>query len=140
MVKNNQGNDFNDNKLTNIDSITVNRNPSSDKELSTKKYIDDELDKNTILRFNQTLENYFKVSVGNGTYNLTKYIKIRLTDITTIKTGNEGSYLLPSWRIFRYDKNNNAKITTLFELQKHTAHHLTPEVKACHLSRVLLCI
>ena len=69
MVKNNQDNDFNDNKLTKIDSITVNRNPSSDDEISNKKYIDDEIDKNTIVKFNQTLENYLstKVSVGNET-------------------------------------------------------------------------
>ena len=72
LVKNNQDNDLNDNKLTNIDSITVNRNPSSDNELSNKKYIDDELDKNTIVRFNQTLQNFLKVSVGSDTYNLTK--------------------------------------------------------------------
>ena len=54
LVKNNQENDFNDNKLTNIDSNTVNRDPTSDNEVSNKKYVDDELDKNTILRFNQT--------------------------------------------------------------------------------------
>ena len=45
LVKNNQDNDLNDNKITNLDSITVNRNPTSDNELSNKKYIDDELDK-----------------------------------------------------------------------------------------------
>ena len=67
IVKNNQDNDLNDNKLTNINSITVNRNPTSDNELSNKKYIDEALDKNTIVRFNQTLENYLKVSVGNDT-------------------------------------------------------------------------
>ena len=78
LVKNNQDKDFNDKKLTNIYSITVNRRPISDNELSTKKYIDDELDKNTILRFNQTLEIYLKVSVGNDTYNLTRYNKIQL--------------------------------------------------------------
>ena len=32
LLKNNQDNDLNDNKLTNIDSITVNRNPTSDKK------------------------------------------------------------------------------------------------------------
>ena len=37
LVKNNQDNDFNDNKLTNIGSITVNRNPPSDDEVSNKK-------------------------------------------------------------------------------------------------------
>ena len=45
LVKNNQDNDLNDNKLTNLDSITFNRNPTSDCEVSNKKYIDDELDK-----------------------------------------------------------------------------------------------
>ena len=33
LVENNQDNDFNDSKLTNIDSITVNRNPTSDDEV-----------------------------------------------------------------------------------------------------------
>ena len=54
-------------KLTNLDSITINRNPTSDNEVSNKKHIDNELDKNTIVRFNQTLENYLKVSVGKDT-------------------------------------------------------------------------
>ena len=45
LVKNNQDNDFNDDKLTNRHSISVNRNPSLENELSKKKYIDDELDK-----------------------------------------------------------------------------------------------
>ena len=76
-VKNNQDKYLNDNKITNSDSVTVKRDPSSDSELSTKKYIDDQLDKNTIVRFNQTLENYLKVSVGSDTYNLTKYNKIQ---------------------------------------------------------------
>ena len=74
-VINNQDKDFNDNKLTNLDFITINRNPTSDKEVSNKNYMDDELDKNTIVRFDQTLQNYLKVSVGNNTYNLTNYQK-----------------------------------------------------------------
>ena len=72
MVKKNQDDDFNDNKLTNIDSIIVNRDPTSDNEVWTTKYIDHELDKNTIVRFNQTLQNYLKVSIGNDEYNFTK--------------------------------------------------------------------
>ena len=98
LVKNNQDNDFNDNKLLNLDSVTVNRNPILDNDLSNKKYIDDELDKNTIVRFNQTLSNYLKVTVGNDTYNLSKYNKIQLTDTTIIKYPNTGGYLLPGWR------------------------------------------
>ena len=45
LVKNNQDNDLNDYKFTNLDSIQVNRNPISDNELSTKKYIDNDLKK-----------------------------------------------------------------------------------------------
>ena len=37
IVKDNQDNDLNDKKLTNLDSITVNRNPRLDNELSNKK-------------------------------------------------------------------------------------------------------
>ena len=72
LVKNNQEYDLNDKKLTNLDSITIKRNLSSDNEVSNKKGIDDELDKNTIVRFNQTLENHLKVSVENDIYNLFK--------------------------------------------------------------------
>ena len=71
-VFNDQDNEFDNNKLTNLDSVTVNRNPNSDDELSNKKYVDDSIGEGTILRFNQTLENYLKVSVANDTYNLTK--------------------------------------------------------------------
>ena len=77
LVKNNQDNDLNDNKLTNIDSITIKRNPVSDNEVSSKKYVDNELDKNTFLRFTQTLQNYLKISVGNDTYNLPNMIKYK---------------------------------------------------------------
>ena len=73
LVKNNQDNDLNDNKLTNKNSITINKNPTDDNHVSNKKYIDDQLDKNTIVRFNQTLAKNLKVSVGKDKYNLTKY-------------------------------------------------------------------
>ena len=118
LVKNNQDNDFNDNKLTNLDSITINRNPNSDNEVSNKKYIDDELDKNTILRFNQTLQNYLKVSVGNDTYNLTKYKKIQLTDITVIRAGNSGGYVLNNWKIECNDINNNGNLNRFIKTTK----------------------
>ena len=107
IVKNNQDNDLNDNKLTNINSITINKNPTDDNHVSNKKFIDDELDKNTTLRFNETLQNYLKISVGNDTNNLTKYNKKQLTDITTMKAGNTGPNLLPFWKIICNYKNNN---------------------------------
>ena len=62
---NDQDNEFDNFKLTNLDSVSVNRNPNLDNELANKKYIDDELDKNTVLRVNQTLQNYLKVPVGD---------------------------------------------------------------------------
>ena len=117
-VKNNQDNDLNDNKLTNMDSITVNRNPTSDNELSTKKYIDDELDKNTIVRFSQTLSNYLKVSVDNDIYHLAKYEKNYITDLTEMKAPNSGLYLLQKRKIVCKDKNNNAKINNFIKSTK----------------------
>ena len=110
LVKNNKDNDFNDNKLINIDSIQVNRNPNLNNELANKKYIDDELNKHTIVRFNQTLQNYLKVTVGNDTYNLTKYNKIYLTDVTEIKFPNTGSQLLQKWNIYCNNKINQSRI------------------------------
>ena len=115
-VFNDQGNEFDNNKLTNLDSVTVNRNPDLDDELANKKYIDDELDKNTVLRFNQTLENYLKVSVGNDTYSLTKYDKIQFIDTTEIKYPNIGSDLLQKWNI----KCNNKNISKVGDFIKST--------------------
>ena len=117
-VFNDQDNEFDNNKLTNLDSITVNRNPNLDNELANKKYIDDELDKNTVLRFNQTLQNYLKVSVGNDTYNLTKYDKIQITDTTEMRYPNIGSDLLQKWNIKCNNKNNQSRITDFIKSTK----------------------
>ena len=110
MVKNNQDKDFNDKKLTNIDSITINRYPNSDNEVSNKKYVNDTIEESTILKFNQTLQNYLTVSVGNDIYNLTKYDKIQVTDTTIIKIRNTGANLRQNWFIKCNDKNNNGNI------------------------------
>ena len=110
LVKDNQDNDFNDIKLINLDSITVNRNPTSDNELSTKKNVDDELYKNTIVRFSQTLRNYPKVSAGNDTYNLSRYDKIQLTDVTEIRYPNIRITLLPKWKLKNLYEINGAKL------------------------------
>ena len=118
LVKNNQNNDFNDNKLTNLDSITVKRNLNSDNELANKKYIDCDLDKYSILRFNQTLQNYLIVSVGNETYNLTKHDKTQITETTNLKTPNIGGYLSQRWNIKCNDKKNNGKIQNFIKSTK----------------------
>ena len=107
---NDQDNEFDKNKLTNLDSITVNRDPNLDNELSNKKYVDNSIGEGTLLRFNQTLENYLKVSVGNDTYNLTKYNKIQIIDMTEIKYPNIGSDLLQKWNINCNNKNNVSKV------------------------------
>ena len=111
IVKNNQDNDFNDNKLTNVNSITINNNPTDNNHVSNKKYIDDELDKDTLVRLNDNSnDRYLKVNINNSTYNLQIYNKIPLTDTTITKYSNNGGYLLPSWRILCNDRNNNGKI------------------------------
>ena len=115
LVKNIQDKNFNDIKLTNIDSITVNRISILNEEVS-KKYIDDPLINNTILRINQTLENYLKVSVGNDTYGLTKYDKIQITDTTIIKSEKSGGYLLQNLKKECNDKNINGKISNFYKV------------------------
>ena len=109
-VFNDQDNEFDNNKLTNLDSITVNREPNLDHELSNKKYVDDSIAEGTIVRFNQTLENYLKVSVGDDIYNLTKYDKIQITDTTEMRYPNIGSDLLQKWNIKCNNKNNVSKV------------------------------
>ena len=111
MVKNNQDNDFNDIKLTKLDSVSIKRDPSSNKELGNKKHIDDSTEKDTILRFNQTLENYLKVSVGKVTYNLTKHDKLQFTDTTFIRNSNTGGYVSPLWKNICNDKNGGGEIS-----------------------------
>ena len=118
LVKNNQDNDLNDNKLTNINSITINNNPTDENHVSNKNNIDDELNKNTILRFNQTLQNYLKVSVGDVTYNLTKYDKLQIVDTTEIRFPNEGKYLLQKWIIIFSDINGNGKLNNIIKSTK----------------------
>ena len=64
LVKNNQDNDLNDNKLTNINSITINNDPTDDNHVTNKKYNDDQLDKDTIVRLNDdSNDRYIKVNV-----------------------------------------------------------------------------
>ena len=51
-----------------------------------------------------------KVSVGNDTYNLTKYDKISIIDITELKFPNSGVELLQKWTIYCNNKVNQARI------------------------------
>ena len=119
LVKNNQDNDLNDNKLTNINSITINNDPTDDNHVTNKKYIDDDLDRDTIVRLNDdSNDRYIEVNIKNSTYNLQIYNKILLTDTTIMKNSNNGGYLLPSWLIFCNDRNNNGKIQNFIRSTK----------------------
>ena len=51
-----------------------------------------------------------KVSVGNDTYNLTKYNKIQLLDVSEIKFPNTGSDLLLKWNIICINKHNDSRL------------------------------
>ena len=70
-MKNNQDNSFSEYILTKLDSFSNIRNTTSDNELAINKSVVDSLGSDNNLRFNQTLENYLKVSVENDVFNLT---------------------------------------------------------------------
>ena len=139
MVKNNQDNDLNDKKVTNLDTVVVKRNPTSDNELSNKKNADDQLDKNTIVRCNHTLQNYLKISVGDTKYNLTKYDKIQKPDIKNIIYPNSGGYLLQNWVIKCNDKNFAGKLqnfirsSTLLTPSPDTGSNVLPPIGKSYL-------
>ena len=100
LVKNNQDNDLNDNKLTKINSITINNNPTDDNHVSNKKYIDEELDKNTIVRLNDdSNDRYLQVHINNSPYNLHIYNKTQIIDATKLILPNSGKDLLQNWKI-----------------------------------------
>ena len=61
--------------------------------------LDDESNKNTVLRFNQTLQNYLKVSFGKDTYNPTSCGEIQIIDVTEVRYSIKGDSVLPKWRI-----------------------------------------
>ena len=100
LVKNNQHHDFNDNKLTNINSITINNNSTDDNHVTNKKYIDEELDKNTIVRLNDdSNDRYLQVHNNNTAYNLQIDNKTQIIDITKLIFPNSGTDLLQNWKI-----------------------------------------
>ena len=120
-----------------LDSIFLNSSLTSPRtiiELPTKSYVDSLHGENersrrdlgldfydessTLFRFIQTLQNYLKVSVGNDTYNLTKFNKVSITDITEIKFPNGGNALLQKWKIYCNNKNNQSRISDFIKSTK----------------------
>ena len=117
-VFNDQDYEFHKNKSTKLDSVTVHRNPSSENGLRTKNYNADELNQDTILRFNHTFQIYLKVSVGTVVCNLTKYDRRQ----TTVKSNNKllesGGYPQQQRNIKYKDKNNAGKIQKFLNSSK----------------------
>ena len=56
-VFNDQDNEFEKSRLTNLKSITVNGNPTTDNEITNKKYHDNSLEVGTILKFRKSVQN-----------------------------------------------------------------------------------
>ena len=139
-AKSNQNNDFNDNKLTNINSITIKNNPTDDNHVSNTKYVDEELNKNTKDRFNQTLQNYLKTSVGNDMYTLTKYDERNITDITEIRNPNTGQMLLQKWILKFLNKSYSAKINTFLKSTTNTSPTAESAASTLPQSVGILCM
>ena len=122
LVKNNKDNNFNDNKLTNINSITINNNPTDNNHVSNKKYIDDELEKNTIIRLNDdSNDKYSQVSINNKTYNLQIYNKTQIIDTTRLIFPNTGTDLLQKWKIICNNRFNEVLPSDFIKSTKTTS-------------------
>ena len=70
------------------------------------------------MKFTKTLQKYLKVSVGNDAYNLTKNVKIQITDTTFFKNPNTRGDLLQNWVRKCNDKNNTGKIQNFMKSTK----------------------
>ena len=62
---NERDNEFDNIKLTNLDSVSVNRDPCSDNELSKEKYVDDSKGEGTIVDFFKHLKTIWKYQSRN---------------------------------------------------------------------------
>ena len=75
---NEQENEFDNIRLTKLDSFLVNENFLLDEEFSNEIYVDEDLEKNHILRFIEPPQNYLKVSVGNTVFIFPKHERKKL--------------------------------------------------------------
>ena len=117
-VYNDQDNEFGEIILTNLNSVTVIREPSPDNEPANKKYIDNSKEEGAVVSFNQTLQNPFKGSIGNDFYNLTKTNRTQITDTTVIKYLNTDGLLPQQWNTKCNDKNRIGKIQNFIKSTK----------------------
>ena len=133
LLKNNQDNDFKYNKITNINSIAINNNPTDNNHLSNKKYIDDELDKNSIVRINDdSNERYLQVHINNTPYNLQIYNKTQIIDITKLIFPNTGTDLLQNWKLVCNNRFGEGVPSDFLGVQKQALQRLNPEQQTYH--------
>ena len=100
-------------------------------EVSNELYTVDELYKNTILRFNQTLEYYLEVPFANNICCPAKHDRIQFTDTTNIKTSSRGRRLLLVSKTPCNDRYNSGQITNFTRATKSSS--LTPKSGATSL-------
>ena len=117
LRKNNRDNDFNDNKLTDFDSITANRNPRSNNEFANKSFVDDPLSDGNILKIIRTLENFLD-DVSETTFIILLNLIKKNTDTTITEAPNNKGYLLQRWNINCNDKNGFDKIQKFLKSTK----------------------
>ena len=131
---------FNNNKLSSLGIVTVITDPSSDKELSHKKIVDDSIGEGTIVRFNQALQNYLKVSVGNDTHKLTKYDQYKLQKHLLIDQATLVLQFYLIGKIFVMIKIIMVNYQISLYRQKRTLQQVNQERRVCHQLVMRLCI
>ena len=92
-VFNDQDKDFDENKLTNLDKISIGINPISGNELANKSMSMIQ-GADSILKFNESEQNHIKFSVENDVCNLKNYERKQILDSTIVKRGKAGGLLL----------------------------------------------
>ena len=107
-------NDINNNgKIQNFIRSTKTNSPTSESGATSLPPIGF-----SFMHIETSFSQHLKVSVGNDTYNLTKYNKIQITDTTIIQFPNVGGYLLHNWFMKYNDINNNGKIQNFIRSTK----------------------
>ena len=110
--------EFHKNIFRNLDSISVDRGLTSDKDPANKKFFDEAIDETTFLRLQQQkTEKKLKVCVGGDVYKLKNYNKLNI-DTTVIKFLNEGRYLLQQWNKEYNDRKYFGEKAEFYKLNK----------------------
>ena len=93
-VFNDQDTEFDEKNIKKLDSLTSNRNPILDNELSNNKYVDDSLGESTILRFKnpyQTISKLLSELMFLTLVNLIEY-KLRIQHFSNIQIKDDFDY------------------------------------------------